>query len=171
MNDKFKRVVAGTVAAATIGTGGFIAGKKYTEKHIPRDFNYTIQSGDTLYTISDKFYGSIVFYDDIAEYNGIEKIDDIKAGEIIKIPNDLENEVQYGGEYEPVVETEQTRTYIVAKDDNLIKICEKMYGVPSYELALRLADVNGIDEPNLIREGQELTIPPKDEIMNMGIKK
>jgi len=170
MNDKFKRVVAGTVAVATIGTGGFIAGKKYAEKHIPRDFEYTIQSGDTLFTVSKNFYGSIVYYDDIAEYNGIKNYDDVKEGDVIRIPNDMENEVQYDGDYVPAVESKE-QTYTVVEGDNLIKICEKMYGVPSYELSLRLADYNGIDEPNLIKVGDVLTIPTYDEIMSMGLKK
>lgn len=47
---------------------------------------YTIQSGDNLSKISQKFYGSANKYNDIAKANGISNPDHIQAGQQINIP-------------------------------------------------------------------------------------
>lgn len=93
---------------------------------------YTVQSGDTLWGIGQK-YG--VDYQTIASYNGIENPSLIYRGQVIKVP--LEKTV-----------------YTVQSDDTLWGIGQK-YGV-NYE---KIAYYNGIENPYLIYPGQQIIIP------------
>ena len=62
-----------------------------------------------------------------------------------------------GGSNQPTVSK-----YVVKKGDSLWAICRKFYG--KGQLAYKLASVNGIKNPNLIFPGQELRLPPKDQL-------
>jgi LysM repeat protein len=55
---------------------------------------------------------------------------------------------------EPVLPPPEVRVHVVSKGDSLSKIAKK-YGVRAADLV----SVNGIKNPNLLREGQELKIP------------
>lgn len=48
---------------------------------------YTIKKGDTLYTISEHFYGDGSKYDIIMEYNNITDPSKIQIGQVLKIPD------------------------------------------------------------------------------------
>ena len=61
-------------------------------------------------------------------------------------------------EPEPVVEEPQPRTYTVQRGDTLGKISQEMYGTPSR--FMEIAEASGVQDPDVIREGQELTVPP-----------
>ena len=78
-------------------------------------FSYKIEKGDTLTKISTKFYGDKKYYDELAEFNGIENPDKIKTGAVIEIP-ELNVLINQGIIY-----------YEVVKGDNLIKICETFH--------------------------------------------
>ena len=93
---------------------------------------YTVQSGDTLWGIGQK-YG--VEYQTIADYNGITNPSLIYPGQKIKIPGT------------------GTVTYTVQAGDTLTGIAAK-YGTTYQKIA---AD-NGIENPNLIHPGQILKI-------------
>jgi LysM repeat protein len=93
---------------------------------------YTVQSGDTLWGIGQK-YG--VDYQTIASYNGIENPSLIYRGQVIKVP------------------LEKT-AYTVQSGDTLWGIGQK-YGV-NYE---KIANYNGIENPYLIYPGQQIIIP------------
>jgi nucleoid-associated protein YgaU len=47
---------------------------------------YKVLKGDTLFGISQKFYNDKRSYRKIMEYNGIENINLIRAGQILVIP-------------------------------------------------------------------------------------
>ncbi len=49
---------------------------------------YTVQSGDTLYAISQRFYGDGSRYPEIMEYNNITDSTTLMTGQVIQIPND-----------------------------------------------------------------------------------
>lgn len=98
---------------------------------------YTIQRGDTLWGIGEK-YG--VSYQTIANYNGITNPSLIYPGQKIKIPGTNSGSNGYS-------------TYTVQSGDTLSGIAAK-YGTTYQKIA---AD-NGISNPNLIHPGQVLKI-------------
>lgn len=50
--------------------------------------SYTVQSGDTLYAISQRFYGDGGRYPEIMEYNNITDSTTLMTGQVIRIPNE-----------------------------------------------------------------------------------
>lgn len=171
MNKKFKKIVATGLAVTSLVTAGGVAAKSHHDSKEPTkgsnpekytieevDNEYTISKGDTLYDISNRYYGSGIYYDDIAEYNGISNPDQIKVGDTIRLPHEISDNVQLIEE----------QTYTISKGDNLIGICEKFYKDNSYETALRLAAYNNIEDVNLIKIGQEITIPSYDDLLKVN---
>ena len=162
---KFKKIVATTAAGAIVlGSGtaiGAVLTKRHNEKHNPKEREYTVQTGDTLYDISDKYYGTGIYFDDIAEYNGIEDPSHIMPGDTIKLPN-----IESDKEVQPTT----IQTYTVQAGDNLTTICQKIYGDDSYNLALKLAEYNGIEDPNMIKQGQVLELPMYEELQEINVK-
>ena len=59
---------------------------------------------------------------------------------------------------EPVVEEPQPRTYTVQPGDTLSQISQDVYGTPSR--FMDIAEASGVQDPDVIREGQQLTVPP-----------
>lgn len=49
--------------------------------------SYTVQSGDTLYAISLRFYGDGARYPEIMSYNNITDASSLRTGQVIRIPN------------------------------------------------------------------------------------
>ena len=120
---------------------------------------YTVQSGDTLYKIAQRFDTTVNM---IARYNGIVDPDYIEAGRILRIPV---SEI-------PAMQKAKAmpyREYIVKKGDTLAAIASKC-GVGLQ----RIAAFNGILDPDVIQEGQVLRIPfplPKDGEQETVIQK
>lgn len=168
MNNKFKKVVATGLAVTSLVTAGTVVAKGHNKNNSPsesprknvttvttlgsKDNDYTIKVGDTLYEIADRYYGDSEYYDEIAEYNNIEDANKIKAGDTIKLPNKLAPNVEYMGSV--------VKSYTISSGDSLISICEKFYNDNNYETALRLAKYNNIENPDLIKLGQTIEIPP-----------
>ena len=171
MNNKFKKAVATGLAVTSLVTAGTAKAhsknndnpSKSPDKTISsittlgsRDNDYTIKVGDTLYEIADRYYGNSEYYDEIAEYNNIENANQIKAGDTIKLPNKIAPNVEYMGNI--------VQSYTISSGDNLTSICEKFYNDNNYETALKLARYNNIENPDLIKLGQIINIPPYEEL-------
>ncbi len=105
---------------------------------------YTVKKGDTLYEIA-KRCGTTVNM--IARYNGIADPDVIYAGQILRIPV---SEIPCGkGNGSP-----EFAEYIVRRGDTLASIAVM------YDTSVgRLADINGISDPDRIFDGQVIKIP------------
>lgn len=97
---------------------------------------YIVKSGDTLSDIA-KMYGTT--YQKLAQYNGIANPNIINVGQKIRIPGTT-----------AITET----VYIVKSGDTLSDIAKK-YGT-TYQ---KLAQYNGIANPNVISIGQKIRIP------------
>lgn len=104
---------------------------------------YTVESGDCLSVIADKFGVSV---DAIVELNGIEDANLIYAGDVLNIP---------GAEEKSENETEESENvYIVESGDTLWGIADKLLGDGArYQ---ELASANGIEDASMIYPGQEL---------------
>lgn len=86
--EKLAREVEG-VSGVDISGLRVAAGAKELSKEKDQDSGdtvYTVQSGDTLGAIAQKYYGDAAQYKKIAHYNNISNPDLIKVGQQIKIP-------------------------------------------------------------------------------------
>lgn len=99
---------------------------------------YTVQSGDTLSGIASMFNTS---WQDLANINGIGNPDLIYEGQVLNINGC------------PQPQPQAPQTYTVQSGDTLSDIACR-FGTDY----LTLASINGIDNPDFIREGQVLRI-------------
>ena len=97
---------------------------------------YIVQSGDTLSGIAAKFNTSV---NDLVELNGIDNPNLIYPGQELKLNSNSEDNVEV--------------YYTVMSGDTLSGIADK-YGTTYQEIA----EMNGINNPNLIYPGQKLRI-------------
>ena len=118
--------------------------------------DYTIQPGDTLRKISQQFYGRNDYYDEIAFLNGISDPNQIRAGDIIYLPNDY-RELEFCGQDDKWVDN-NILYYTFGKGDTLWGLANKFYGDGMYWKCL--ADYNGITNPKKVRDGKVIMIPP-----------
>ena len=101
----------------------------------PATSTYTVQSGDTLSSIADKFGTS---YQALASLNGISNPNLIYVGQVLRVNGSASASSVY---------------YTVRAGDNLSAIASR-YGT-SYQ---SIASLNGLSNPNLIYAGQTLRI-------------
>lgn len=113
--------------------------------------SYTIQSGDTLWRIAEKYYGSGSYWKKIYEDNKdlIPNPDKIYAGQVIVIHLGQER----------VTAAAKGNTYTVQSGDNLYKIAEKFYGKGRRWKKIYQANQNILSKPEQIYAGQILVIP------------
>ena len=107
---------------------------KPTPAPAPAVETHTVKRGDTLAGIADK-YGTT--YQHLAAINGINNPDLIYAGQVLKI----------------VGAAAPSKTYTVKGGDTLSDIAAR-YGT-TYQ---RLAQINGISNPDLIHPGQVIKL-------------
>lgn len=105
---------------------------------------YTVEDGDTLSSIADA-HG--VSADELAALNGIEDRDFIWAGQSLVLDQGVPAEVPASG-----------RVHIVEAGDTLSLIADA-YGATLEELLA----LNGLEDPNVVYEGQWLSLPVSDE--------
>lgn len=114
-------------------SGGSTSTTKPVAKPTPAAKTHTVQSGETLSGIAAK-YGTT--YQSLAAINGIDNPNLIYAGQVLKLSGSA-----------------AAKTYTVKSGDTLSGIAAK-YGT-TYQ---RLAQINGISNPNVIHPGQVLKI-------------
>lgn len=111
-----------------------------TPLQVNNGFYYTIQPGDTIYSISQIYNVSM---NDIIEYNNITVPYVIYPGQRIYIPREPTPIPPTGG-----------RIYIVDQGDTLFSIA-----INYNSNVETIAEINNIDNPDLIYPGQRLIIP------------
>lgn len=104
---------------------------------------YTVAPGDTLSAIASRLHIPV---DELAAANGITDPDRIVAGQVLVLPGPAD-----GGGTDTGTDT---AGYVVRAGDTLSEIADRM-GVP----AEALAEANGIDDPDYLREGMVLVLP------------
>jgi N-acetylmuramoyl-L-alanine amidase len=108
----------------------------------------TVQAGDTLSAIALRHYGDAAAALEIAAANRILNADLVLIGTELMLP-------RRGAASSPV--SAVARRLTVAPGDTLGAIALRVYGSEDYTAPLAAA--NGIAQPDLIRVGQELTLP------------
>lgn len=96
-----KSIILGTTLALGVGIFGGAA-------NAFADSSYTIQSGDTLSTISQQFAGDNSLVSSIASANGISDVNMIFAGETITVPDGSTTAAQPVQQEQTYVEPAQT---------------------------------------------------------------
>lgn len=108
---------------------------------------YTVQPGDTLFSLAVR-YGTTV--DAIVQANGLASASQIYAGQQLTIPLGEQPAEQ------PSPPSTGGTTHVVQPGDRLFRIALR------YDMSwTRLAEYNGITDPNSIYPGQVLQIPPQ----------
>ncbi|HVF14966.1 MAG TPA: LysM peptidoglycan-binding domain-containing M23 family metallopeptidase [Acidimicrobiales bacterium] len=129
------------VAAALAGAGGLAVALTSFGS------TYTVAPGDTLGEIAVRLH---IPLDELAAANGITDADRIVAGQILVLPAPASSDVGDGRD----AGGGSTAGYVVAPGDTLSDIADRL-GVP----VARLAEANGIDDPDLLQEGMVLVLP------------
>lgn len=119
--------------------------------------NHTVTAGETLWSISEKYYKTGYNWGDIKTANSLTNADDIKEGQSLVIPvvTPIMPEGQVAGGtsvLQPAV-----KTYTVVRGDTLWAIAVGQYG-DGYKWP-EIARANKLANPDLIHSGNVLTLP------------
>jgi len=119
--------------------------------------NHTVAAGETLWSISEKYYKTGYNWGDIAKANNLPSADLIEAGQKIVIPT--VTPIMPQGQITSGTNVPQpaAKTYTVVRGDTLWKIATTMYNNGYKWVAI--AEANKLKEPNLIHPGNVLTLP------------
>lgn len=139
MKEKYKKLLSVVLALNVMITASACSNRDYPDLSAR---SYTIKEGDTLSDIALETYGSEMYAQSIADYNGIKDPNLIVVGDEIKLPK-VNNFVYY----------------TIKEGDTLSNICMIKYGRDDEEITKKLADFNNIKDPNLIKVGDAIIIP------------
>ena len=151
-------VDSGTEASAPKqeNNGGKASEPSRQEVKLPA--TYVVRAGDTLSTISMKFYHSKLHVSLLAEQNDIVFINDMNVGDTIKIPvlseaasaPEKQQDIDYSKVTLPV-------TYLVRTGDTLYNIASQFYHSKDY--VDLIAEHNKLDKTENLKAGISLIIP------------
>lgn len=130
-----------------------------TKSHQPSvSTKYKVRKGDTLGGIAHKFGMSVR---NIKSANGLRS-DSLKVGKVLIIPGAVNKEVVREASPKPVL---ISRRYVVKKGDSLHRLSKK-FGAPIASIK-KASGIKG----NAIRIGQVLTIPRKEQYIDIDTDK
>ena len=116
---------------------------------------HTVASGETLWTVAEKYYKSGYNWVSIKEANSLINPDYIEVGQTLTIPNVAPILPQ--GQVSSASVEAKPATYTVVKGDDLWHVAERYYA-DGYKWA-DIARVNNLASPDLIHPGNILTLP------------
>lgn len=126
---------------------------------------HTVARGETLWSISLKYYKKGSLWKKIADANNITDPRKIEVGQNLIVPQDETQPAQTPTPNPPQITKEAASTvneitgdsYIVVRGDNLWKIAVRSYGDGTrwHEIA----ETNKLKDPNLIHSGNVFIIP------------
>ena len=113
--------------------------------------NYTVQKGDTYYSISKKYNISL---QELYSANGIDENDVLKVGQVLKIPGNSTS-----AQKTSTVPTAKTSNYEVVSGDTLYSISRKFSTTVD-----NLRSLNGLTESSVLKVGQILKVPTTEAV-------
>ncbi len=149
--------------------------------------SYIVKPGDTLASIAAREVGSEGYAEVIARANPLRDLTKLRAGQVLRLPQDAspgdakpgkpqpqpivvpakgpsENPAGARGDAAPQRNDDRgasAEEYIVKPGDTLSSIAQARYGTPTQ--ASLIAKFNTLSNPNALRVGQRLRLPPKGE--------
>ena len=117
--------------------------------------NYTVQKGDTYYSISKKYNISL---QELYSVNGIDENDVLKVGQVLKIPGKSTAE-NTSEKSTTTVSTAKTSNYEVVAGDTLYSISKKFGTTVD-----NLRSLNGLTESSVLKIGQVLKVPTTEKV-------
>lgn len=130
---------------------------------------YTVAQGDSLWSISEKFYNTGYSWSEIAKANNLTNADSIEVGQQINIPKLDTQVVAQANDPQPTTVSEQNpeaelklaatgeKNYTVQTGDYLWKIAEEKYN-DGYKWT-EIAKANNLENPDIIHAGNVLVLP------------
>ena len=120
---------------------------------------YTVQPDETIESIAVRLLGDRKYWQAIAQMN--PSVDPIRltAGQQLRIPADLKNLQGVTTDHAPPAAPPEL-IYVVAKDDTLSEISQKVYGRSIYWRRIQQANASTVNEEGTnLKPGMELRIP------------
>lgn len=114
---------------------------------------HTVESGESLWKIAQKYYQDGFKWVEISKENGLENPDLIEIGQNLIIPEIKEETIAKVDLQEPI----SGATYTVQKGDNLWEIAVRAYG-DGYKW-VEIAKENKLANPQIIHSGNILSLP------------
>jgi putative chitinase len=118
---------------------------------------YTVKSGDYLWSIAEKIYGSGYNWVDLAKANNLENPGVLYAGTKLVVPDVAPKTVTVQVNPTQIQNPISGSTYTVVKGDFLWDIAVRAYG-DGYQW-VRIARANNLVNPNMIFSGNVLALP------------
>lgn len=148
-------------------------------QQVNQEKTHTVTSGESLWTIAEKYYGDGFAWTKIVEANNLANANDIEEGQVLVIPETTEVLAEASVSPtvtpaptatpqpdlsadkaevdQPLAETITADTYTVVHGDNLWDISVKVYG-DGYRWT-DIARANKLANPSVIHAGNVLTLP------------
>lgn len=135
---------------------------------------HKVVAGETLWSISEKYYGTGFEWEAIREANELPESGEIEVGQVLTLPEvaianaetETEVEVVATATAQPTIEPVETQkpeveitadSYTVVHGDSLWEIAEKVYG-DGYRWS-DIANANKLVNPGVIHAGNVLVLP------------
>ena len=152
-NNQVNNGIAGSGTVTGEGDAGNTGSDSSAVDSTMESISYTIQEGDTLWKIAEKYYGSGAYWEKIYQDNSgvISNPDKIYAGQVLVIHlTAISN---------PMQEQDPNLTYYTVKSgDSLWKIAQQFYGHGWHWRKIFMAN-DSIPNSKFIYEGQVIIIP------------
>lgn len=128
---------------------------------IPPEFTeHTVAEGETLASISERYFKSPDHADAISRANPLASLTPLRAGRVIRVPKDPGNiqgkPIVVAAPQPPNAE----REYVVRDGDSLTKIAQLMYGDARLSTLIYEANRDQLKNEHTVKQGQRLRIPP-----------
>jgi len=117
---------------------------------------HTVSEGETLWDIAENYYGDGFAWEKIANTNDIADPNSIEANQKLEIPKDTETNETDVAEILPETGISGD-VYIVESGDTLWAVaCKELDDCYNWD---KIAQLNNINDPEIIYEGNELLLP------------
>ena len=136
-----------------------IMGKKQEESKKKEQRKHVVKEGETLWIISEQYYGSGYNAYDIAKANNLESADVIEVEQVLIIP-EVSSKMPTKGDVGTMMTEKVTipgSEYVVKEGDSLWTIARGAYG--DGNAWTRIAKANNLGNPDIINPDQKLILP------------